>query len=125
MAEREARFVAEMKVVAERQRMEEIKRSASEPSEAMLKANGIFEEINELRRLLAEEAAVESGEEYPSEEWLEKFRADRKKLGEALWAKGGCDMLQYVIETFVPRAQRSTIDYGFNGVGRGNDVWGA
>lgn len=125
MAERFAQFEAVMKVAAERERIDEILRSAAEPSEEFLKENGIFEEIKELRRLLAEEEAAENAEKHPPKEWFDKFHADCKMLGEALWEKGGCDMLHYAIDTFVPRAQKTTMDRGFDGVGRGDDVWGA
>jgi len=115
-------FLKEIVKWNEIDRMEELRRKACEPSDAVLTTMGITEEINELRRLLAEEDAIERCGGCPPKTQFDKFIDDRKKLGQALWDKGGHEMLRFVIATFVPRAQRGVLERGFNGVGRTNDV---
>ena len=66
---------------------------------------------------------INSGETEYSEEACRSWISNCNKAGQVIHKKGGCDLMRWVIEKFVPRAMHCNFDQGFNGIGTEGGKW--
>lgn len=88
---------------------------------------GIVPQVLEITHLVKRDDLIQKGqiEEHTTltkvcAEWM----SDCRRVGADIHAKGGCSLMYWAVEKFVPRDQHCVFDAGFEGVGNDADRWG-
>lgn len=83
----------------------------------------ILEHIATVKDLVKRCDAINTGKTEYSAELCLSWRSDCRNVGTVIHEQGGCDLMMWVVDAFVPRVMHCNFDQGFDGVGTGGDLW--
>ena len=108
----------------ERDATEENERiQAEEHNMSIASTYNILEHIATVKDLVKRCDAINTGKTEYSAELCLSWRSDCRNVGTVIHEQGGCDLMMWVVDAFVPRVMHCNFDQGFDGVGTGGDLW--
>lgn len=103
-------------------------RKESEQAELLAAAYwGIVPQILKISDLVKRDDLIEQGEIEEGMSFTQvcaKWMSDCQSVGAEIHEQGGCVLMRWAVEKFVPRDQHCVFDAGFDKVGNDADRWG-
>lgn len=114
----EAMF-ATCKRMYEQEKVNECKRQASEPHPMSVGGSAYVLAVEEVKRLVAEDKAIETADTYDEvvERRINLHREAGRKVGHEIFEIGGVELMKKTLDVYVPRPNRSVFDLIWNGIG--------